>query len=138
MGRGCWNRVNLKDLRRLSMSFPTKKNSLIKPLASLSFYVTTAFSPHPLPNFTLCETWRLLFTVLFRQVRYFNNSANVAIRWAKGKASEEAEQSKGYWIQTIKQITARTDVSGGMNKSELEELSRGEARGRDKGSGGKS
>lgn len=62
----------------------------------------------------------------------------MATRWEKGKASEEAVENKGSWIQTTRLITAKSDVSGGMSESELGDLSHGEARRREKRSGGKS
>lgn len=75
--------------------------------------------------------------MLFGHVKYLHTLAKAAIRWPE-VVRKEAGQSEGSWKEPMSRITVSGRVSGGLRRSELEELSSDGARvGSNGGAGGK-
>lgn len=119
MRRGCWNRVNLLDLRIEKLS--SQRTHWWKLLSSLSFDVKS-FVLFFQEWSTLCETWRLLFTIHFSQVQNFNILPKRQSGGQRERLMRKAGKARHIGYRLWNRLVSG-DVSGGMSKSELEKLS---------------
>lgn len=130
--RGSWNTVNLKRSKRIEYVTPRE---LADKNLGFPFLCCCNISPCPPKN---CP----LFVKLgYYSSQFFSAKYNILSIWPKRQSvgkekGEKAEHRKG---QTMRQITVRSDMSGGMSNSKSEKVSSGGAREKNGGgSGGKS